>query len=320
MDKWIQKLSAPYRESKHIEFKESFDVDSTREWCEIIKDIIAMANSGGGLIIFGIKDNGYLVRYNSSKLEKLDPADITNKVQKYTGVEFSNFEIIEIPIRRKTRIGLSISNTRIPLVFSKEGHYIDPVNGKDKLSFRKGSVYFRHGAKSAPGNTNDLRMVVDREVKRIRGDWLGNIRKLVNISPNEPVSILPLREMSKGTYNKVSSGRGAKAFIPIHGDDKWPYRQVEIIKVFNQNTDLHGSNRINQYDILCVKKIYNIEKKYPQFMYKPFVKSVAQYSDAFIGWLIKQWKRDKDFFKKARKEYNKKHRPIAPVKKLWTRK
>lgn len=36
------------RESKHIEFKEGFNPSEARDWCEIIKDIVAMANSGGG--------------------------------------------------------------------------------------------------------------------------------------------------------------------------------------------------------------------------------------------------------------------------------
>ena len=46
----IEKAKAAKRESKYIEFKVSFDIDSTQDWCEIIKDIVAIANSGGGII------------------------------------------------------------------------------------------------------------------------------------------------------------------------------------------------------------------------------------------------------------------------------
>src|ERR1035438_10821193 len=40
-------------ESESVEYKSSFDSNSPADWAEIIKDIVALANSGGGAIIFG---------------------------------------------------------------------------------------------------------------------------------------------------------------------------------------------------------------------------------------------------------------------------
>ena len=50
MSHLIQKALSAKRESKYVEFKQSFDPNSAREWCEIIKDIVAIANSGAGLL------------------------------------------------------------------------------------------------------------------------------------------------------------------------------------------------------------------------------------------------------------------------------
>lgn len=51
----LEKALSAKRESKHIEFKHSFDPTSMGEWCEVINDIVAIANSGGGIIVFGLE-------------------------------------------------------------------------------------------------------------------------------------------------------------------------------------------------------------------------------------------------------------------------
>ncbi len=45
-------------ETESLDFKRSFNPDSAAEWIELIKDIIAIANSGGGIILPGVEDNG----------------------------------------------------------------------------------------------------------------------------------------------------------------------------------------------------------------------------------------------------------------------
>jgi len=42
-------------ETDDLDFKEQFDPMSRQDWCELIKDIAAIANSGGGAIIVGVK-------------------------------------------------------------------------------------------------------------------------------------------------------------------------------------------------------------------------------------------------------------------------
>src|ERR1700745_3001494 len=39
------------RESKTVDFKTAFDPDRASDWCELIKDMVAVANSGGGTIL-----------------------------------------------------------------------------------------------------------------------------------------------------------------------------------------------------------------------------------------------------------------------------
>jgi predicted HTH transcriptional regulator len=82
------------RESKRVDFKERLDLSKAEDWCEIIKDIAAMANSGGGSILFGIKDDGTPSGWDPSNVLATDPAHIVDKIAKYTGEQFSDFEIV----------------------------------------------------------------------------------------------------------------------------------------------------------------------------------------------------------------------------------
>jgi predicted HTH transcriptional regulator len=69
------------------------DVESTGAWCELIKDIVTMANSGGGALVFGVDDQGKLSDADLTPLLALDSAKVMDKIAPYTGVQFPGFEI-----------------------------------------------------------------------------------------------------------------------------------------------------------------------------------------------------------------------------------
>lgn len=79
-----------------------------------------------------------------------------------------------------------------------------------------------------------------------------------------------------------------------------PYRQKEVIEQLNGA--LNDTNRVNQYDIQCVVKVYKIKNR-PEFYYRGTVKgSPVQYSQDFVEWLRREYEKDGDFFKKARQK------------------
>jgi len=166
------------RESKYIEFKQDFDPDCAGEWCEVIKDIVAIANSGGGIIVFGLDNSGTPTRVSLTKLAQIDPADIGNRISKYTGPISLEFEIREVMKNGATLHCFLIQGVSIPIVFLKPGTY-DAGSGKQKSAFGAGTVYFRHGAKSEPGTTDDIRNAIERQLEVIRRSWLKGVRKVV---------------------------------------------------------------------------------------------------------------------------------------------
>lgn len=79
--KLIELAETATRESKYLDFKRQFDTTTNEAWCEIIKDIIAMANSGGGIIVLGIEDDGTDAEMDRDPVLKLDTAESRPRFQ-----------------------------------------------------------------------------------------------------------------------------------------------------------------------------------------------------------------------------------------------
>lgn len=138
MSDLVKKALKAKRESKRIEFKRGFDVSSPAEWCELIKDIGAIANSGGGIIVFGLDSSGAPTGESVKQISAEDPADIANKLAEYIGTSTLEFESVELKKQRHHLHALVISRAAIPHVFQKPGTY--DIGGRET----KICVWSRH--------------------------------------------------------------------------------------------------------------------------------------------------------------------------------
>lgn len=85
--------------------------------------------------------------------------------------------------------------------------------------------------------------------------------------------------------------------IPKDSSKSHPNRQKEVIQKMKVAVP---RLTINQHDIQCVNKAHGVKKR-PEYFYQGKVKgSPAQYSQAFVDWLIQQHQRDGEFFAKAK--------------------
>ncbi len=288
------------RENRHIDFKESFDPSSSQEWARIIKDIVAFANSGGGVIVFGVRDDGTAATFDKNIVLRVDPAVIADKISAYTGENFADFEIAEIIRRKKHFAALFINPSSAPLVFTRAG--ADLIEGgKQKSAFVKGSVYFRHGAKSDLGTTNDLRAVISREVNRLRKSWLQGVRKIASIAPGDEVVV---NQFSKSTTAKVPgrivTDKNAQTFRPENAAEIWPYRSKELVAEISKEL----KKKLSNHDLICIKRQYGIdEKSHPDFVHKPYSDVSPRYSKEFIRWLLTQVAKKPKLFQEARDLY-----------------
>jgi hypothetical protein len=209
MSDFIEKALNAKRESKHVEFKETFDPNSAQEWCEIVKDLVAIANSGGGIILFGVDNLGRPCGSPTELITNLDPADVANKVSKYTGAVDLEFEIREMKKGKTVLVAFVIHAVSIPIVFRKPGTY-DIGGGKQRTAFSVGTVYFRHGAKSEPGTSDDIRRVIERQLELIRKSWIKGMRKVVQAPQGSQVITIQPRGSTVSTVPLTTNVHAVK--------------------------------------------------------------------------------------------------------------
>src|SRR5271155_1037627 len=123
MQEIVKKALAATRESKWIEFKSEFDTASPGAWCEIIKDIVALANSGGGILVFGLDSAGKPTDRPIDAVAGEDPAAINDRLAKYIGAPSFEIECLGLSKRGKKLHALLISQAPMPHVFQKPGTY-----------------------------------------------------------------------------------------------------------------------------------------------------------------------------------------------------
>jgi len=302
MSELIDKGLKAKRESKYVDFKRSFNPASSGEWCELIKDMVAMANGGGGVILIGLGNGGVPSKEDVQPVLNIDHATLVDKIRKYTGYQFSDIEIHEAKKQGEQVAVFVISGVKVPLVFQSVGTY-GVSHGKQKTAFSRGTVYFRHGAKSEPGTTEDIRKVIERQLETIRSEWLDGVRKVVTAPQGSAVTVISgeVKESKSpgATPIRLVEDPDAPGYRLIDHDTTYPHRQTELIDVVNGMLPMEI--KINTYDILAVRRTHGIDGDQRYCHKRKF--GSRQYSDAFAKWIVEEHKKNSDFFKNARKKH-----------------
>jgi len=298
----MEKIKNAKRESRVVEFKETFNPDSDQDWCEVIKDIVAIANTGGGVIVFGIKNDLTLSEIDFKKILRMDSANITNKIYKYTNTSFHDFELEEVVILSHSLPALIIYESLVPMVFCRVGSYrVDEKT--QKTAFSQGTLYFRHGAKSEPCNAEDMSEVIARNLKHVKNSWLGDIKKVVSAPLGSKVEILPSSVTSTIDPTafpiRITTDESAPGYRLEDPNKTHPNRAKEVVALLSKQ-DI----KLTSVQLGYVRKEYKIDETRPDFFYKPTFGS-PQYSQKFVDWLVEISKKDKNIFQNLRVKYTK---------------
>lgn len=275
-------------ETNYIEFKSEFDVSDKLAWCEIIKDIVAITNTGGGVILFGVDDSGIPTGSSPIIGGTLDSAQVTDKLKKYTGYQFSNYTIVECEKLGCKIVSLVIGESMPPLIFTN-----DALEKRDKkFAFRKGGIYFRHSGKSEPGERDDLKSVLDRHEGILRELWL---ERMIQVSTAPLNSKMVIVGADSEVKVRVSADPNA---LPIRDKGEEEFATKEVIEMFNKVSDYS----INVHDITCITKVFGI-KENPAFCRIDKHYQAPLYLQPFIDWLVEEYQKDSSFFNRAREAY-----------------
>ena len=77
-----------------------------------------------------------------------------------------------------------------------------------------------------------------------------------------------------------------------------PHRQKELLAALTSALD--GAATANTHDIQCVNKVHGVRKRAEWFYKGKVAGSPAQYSQAFVDWMVERLKQDPKFFVNAR--------------------
>jgi hypothetical protein len=303
-DALLDKSLNAKRESKSIEFKQQFDKESSQDWCELLKDIIAIANSGGGVILIGVDNRGSPINADVSSIIDLDPADLGDKIFSYTSTNSAQVRILEASKGAAAIAVIRVGAADTPIVFSRAGTYAI-AGGKQAAAFGKGSVYFRHHAKSEPATTDDLRLAFEKLLRQVRKEWMAGLRRVVQAPSGSIVKILPPEvrgsDQASATPIRIVDDPSAVGYRVIDPDKTHPFRLKEVIEALRKK--LPSGTQFNSFDLQCIKAAHKIDKR-REFFHRPLYAS-PQYSEQFVDWLAQQYGKDAEFFNKARTAYKK---------------
>ena len=166
-------------ECVHFELKREFS-PSPRAWAELSKDIVALANSGGGVILFGIDDNGRRRGLPTSLLSVLDPARVTDQLRRKAPSASVATAYLERTYYKKLYGVMVVQPLRVPLVFDTEWGY-DGADGKHRMAIKPGLMYVRTPGKSAPARQADVREVWQRSVDLAMEKTMARIEQVASL-------------------------------------------------------------------------------------------------------------------------------------------
>jgi hypothetical protein len=283
-DRLLTRAKQATRSSKRVALTGAF------EPIELVRDIAALANAGGGVIVL-------------DGVAGLDEEQLHEQLAEYAEPEFEGFHLERISRngRPSTAVVVEESGTT-PLVFTQSGRYRGR-DGNEHVAFARGGLYFRHGAKSEAATGVDVRDFIRRQLDATRTQWLANIRQVMHAPDGAEVAVVETAERDeegRPTLIRLTTDPHAPLYGQVDPDQSHPYRQKEVINEVNARL---GEGTVNAFDVLSVRRVHQIsEDTRPEFVHVPKFGS-PQYSDAFVDWLVGEQQHDPQFFAKAKTGY-----------------
>jgi hypothetical protein len=192
-------------ERAELELKAAFN-KSKPAWLDLLKHVVAIANSGGGAI-FGVDKNGNKTGLADSLLNDLDAANLSNKLGSYSSVRIAT-SYREI-MHQCLRFGfLQIDPGERLAVFESDGNY-QAADGKTGKCFTKGVVYVRVPGSTREAEQADLDVLLERVLRIRTTAFLARIQQVAFLPPE--AHLIASRPQSAegvvlGTDTKITLG------------------------------------------------------------------------------------------------------------------
>ena len=214
-----------------------FDRASDRDWCELVRDVVALANSGGGTITIACRLRRSAVGHGLSADDR--PGGQRHRAS--AGPLHGRF-VCRRPsaCRRAARPSKSPSarpRCQSPLQAGHLHRSRTPVRTAAKFLPPARSTSAT-ATRASPATPADMRSVLDRSLRQVRRRWLRGIRRVMS-RPGEPAR----RPRAKATAAehvaatlqpvRIVNDPNAPALQPQDVDRLYPWRQKDLVRELN---------------------------------------------------------------------------------------
>jgi hypothetical protein len=271
-----------------------FDQQSERDWCILIRDIAAIANSDGGDLILRMPADA----------PALTRSDLLRRINEYSDSPFDEVELRALDSSQPAAVRITVGQALFPIVFTKAGWYVDPEDAVTRIeAFPAGAIFFWHADKSVPGGTGDLREFFERLVRRVRRRWIRGIRRVLTTPIDSLAQTAAARKGAKSKKAllanlqpvRITTDPDAPALQPQDVERLYPWRQKDLLSELNARL---GRRALTTYDIQAVRRQHRLDAR-PDFVFH-LPGTGRRYSPATADWFMERYARDSEFFAKAR--------------------
>lgn len=161
------------KETQFLDYKKTFDTGKNSNFPEIVKDVFAFANRGGGFILFGMMENRYLETRVKGKFYpkglpsefELEPSTLEDRIDSYSNVHLSvhYHDFYRVVDGQDRRFGLLYIEPSLELAKAKkDGIYRLDDSPKKNCAFRKDSTYIRRGTRCVEASAPEIDYIKQR--------------------------------------------------------------------------------------------------------------------------------------------------------------
>ncbi|HBI81712.1 MAG TPA: hypothetical protein DDY04_07205 [Bacteroidales bacterium] len=158
------------KEHSEIEFKESFQSPKHKDK-KLHKWIASFANANGGLIIYGVKNNGELIGLQNNKLREFDNKDLSQELLDYFAPEIK-FELFTKEVEG----------------FELGFLYVYKSNDKPVVAIKSASetiqesdIFYRYPGQSRRISYGDLRNMIEEKYQKLNEKWIKLMNNIATI-------------------------------------------------------------------------------------------------------------------------------------------
>jgi tetratricopeptide (TPR) repeat protein len=196
----LKELILAKMEAEDLDYKEYLYLDSQKAVLELCEDIMAMANSHGGYVVFGV-DNSYKPQGLPSSFH-VDEARIQQIIFNYmkpvAEVTYAE-KSLKVDSAQEKFAFLHVKQSDEVIVAFKDGTWIDKTSRKTSCVFRSGDIYVRKGSRSVRADSDSVRLLLQRMGERA---GKASAKTALSAQEMEELQIQPRHNLQRPDYKQ----------------------------------------------------------------------------------------------------------------------